>query len=83
MHPDDERYSKLIGKFVQLPLTERTIPIIADNTVDPTFGTGCVKIPLHMISMITRWAYVHQLPIINIFTPDAHINENAPAAYQA
>lgn len=82
VHPDDERYSKLIGKFVQLPLTERTIPIIADNTVDPTFGTGCVKItPGHDFNDHALGVR-HQLPIINIFTPDAHINENAPAVYR-
>ena len=48
VHPDDERYQHLIGKQVKLPLTDRTIPIIADNYVDPLFGTGCVKItPAH------------------------------------
>ena len=48
VHPDDERYQHLIGKQVKLPLTDRTIPIIADDYVDPAFGTGCVKItPAH------------------------------------
>ena len=48
VHPDDERYKHLIGKQVQVPLTNRTIPIIADQYVDPTFGTGCLKItPAH------------------------------------
>ena len=44
VHPDDERYQHLIGKKLKLPLTDRLIPIIADDHVDPAFGTGCVKI---------------------------------------
>ena len=48
VHPDDERYRHLIGQTVDLPLTDRTIPIIADDYVDPEFGSGCVKItPAH------------------------------------
>ncbi|HNM73359.1 MAG TPA: class I tRNA ligase family protein, partial [Nitrosomonas sp.] len=48
VNPDDDRYSHLIGKHLRLPLSERTIPIIGDSYVDPTFGTGCVKItPAH------------------------------------
>lgn len=82
VHPDDERYTHLIGKHLQLPLTNRTIPIIADTYVDPLFGTGCVKItPAHDFNdyaVGTR----HQLEPINIFTPNAHLNENAPADYQ-
>lgn len=82
VHPDDERYQHLIGQAVKLPLTERMIPIIADTYVDPLFGTGCVKItPAHDFN-----DYVvgmrHQLNPINIFTPSAHLNENAPPAYQ-
>ncbi len=82
VHPDDERYQHLIGQTVKLPLTERTIPIIADTYVDPAFGTGCVKItPAHDFNdyaVGTR----HQLEPINIFTPTAHLNENAPIEYQ-
>lgn len=81
VHPDDERYKKLIGKMLQLPLTDRTIPIIADDSVDPTFGSGCVKItPAHDFNDYAV-GQRHQLPLINIFTPQATINENAPAAY--
>lgn len=82
VHPDDERYQHLIGKQVRLPLTDRTIPIIADTYVDPLFGTGCVKItPAHDFNDYAVGAR-HQLEPINIFTPNAHLNENAPAQYQ-
>lgn len=82
VHPDDERYQHLIGKHVQLPLTGRTIPIIADTYVDPLFGTGCVKItPAHDFNDYAV-GNRHGLAPINIFTPNAHINENAPEKYQ-
>jgi valyl-tRNA synthetase len=82
VHPDDDRYQKLIGQQVKLPLTDRTIPIIADDTVEREFGTGCVKItPAHDFNDYAM-GQRHNLPLINIFTPNAHINENAPVAYQ-
>lgn len=82
VHPDDERYQHLIGQQLKLPLTDRTIPVIADVAVDPTFGTGCVKItPAHDFNDYTI-GQRHQLPLINIFTPDARVNENAPQKYQ-
>lgn len=82
VHPDDERYQHLIGKQLQLPLTQRTIPVIADDYVDPAFGTGCVKItPAHDFNDYAV-GQRHQLSPINIFTPSAHINDQAPAAYQ-
>jgi valyl-tRNA synthetase len=82
VHPDDERYRRLIGKKVQLPLTQRTIPIIADASVDREFGTGCVKItPAHDFNDYNTGKR-HQLPVINIMTDDAHLNENVPAAYR-
>ncbi len=82
VHPDDERYQHLIGKHVQLPLTNRTIPIIADNYVEKDFGSGCVKItPAHDFNDFAV-GQRHQLSPMTIFTPDAHINENAPANYQ-
>ncbi len=81
VHPDDERYQHLIGKQIDLPLTGRTIPIIADEYVDPEFGTGCVKItPAHDFNDY-EVGKRHDLPLINIFTIDAIINENAPDAY--
>ena len=79
VHPDDERYRHLIGKQVRLPLTEREIPIIADDYVDPEFGTGCVKItPAHDFNDY-EVGQRHCLPLINILTPSAKINDNAPA----
>jgi valyl-tRNA synthetase len=82
VHPDDERYQHLIGKEIALPLTERKIPIIADTYVDPEFGTGCVKItPAHDFNDYAM-GQRHDLPLINIFTIDAKLNDNAPAAYQ-
>lgn len=82
VHPEDERYQHLIGQHVKLPLTNRTIPIIADTYVDPTFGTGCVKItPAHDFNDYAVGSR-HHLEPINIFTPTAHLNENTPAEYQ-
>jgi valyl-tRNA synthetase len=82
VHPDDERYRHLIGQHVKLPLTDREIPIIADEYVDPLFGTGCVKItPAHDFNDYAV-GQRHQLDPINIFTPTAHLNENTPAIYQ-
>jgi valyl-tRNA synthetase len=78
VNPDDERYRALIGRSVQLPLAGRTIPIIADSYVDPAFGTGCLKItPAHDFNDYAI-GQRHSLPLINIFTPDAHLNERAP-----
>lgn len=82
VHPDDERYQDLIGKTVKLPLVEKEIPIIADDYVDPEFGTGCVKItPAHDFNDYAM-GQRHQLEVINIFTVDAKINGNAPEKYQ-
>ena len=82
VHPDDERYKHLIGLHAVLPLTGRNIPIIADEYVDPTFGTGCVKItPAHDFNDYAV-GQRHRLPLINIFTPSARINDNAPEAYR-
>jgi len=82
VHPEDERYQHLIGKYVELPLTDRKIPIIADDYVDQEFGTGCVKItPAHDFNDYDM-GQRHNLELINIFTDDANINELAPDAYQ-
>jgi len=81
VHPDDERYQKLIGQTVKLPLTDREIPIISDEYVDPEFGTGCVKItPAHDFNDYAM-GQRHELPLINIFTVDAVINDEAPGSY--
>ena len=82
IHPDDERYKHLVGKTVDLPLTGRQIPIIPDDYVDPEFGSGCVKItPAHDFNDY-EIGQRHQLEMINIFTVDAAINENAPEKYR-
>tara|TARA_B110000858_G_scaffold123333_1_gene140647 strand:+ start:35221 stop:37995 length:2775 start_codon:yes stop_codon:yes gene_type:complete len=82
VHPNDERYKDLIGKFVELPLCNRQIPIIADDYADPEFGTGCVKItPAHDFNDY-EVGKRNNLEIINILTDKACINENAPENYQ-
>lgn len=82
IHPDDERYQQFIGAQVQLPLTDRIIPIITDESVLQEFGTGCVKItPAHDFNDYAT-AQRHNLPMINIFTNKAYLNENVPEAYR-
>ncbi len=82
VHPEDERYAALIGRSVKLPLTDRAIPVVADTYVDREFGTGVVKItPAHDPN---DWevAKRHDLPIINILTPDGKLNDNVPEKYR-
>src|SRR4249919_2393749 len=82
VHPEDERYAHLIGKRVRLPLTDREIPVIADDYVDREFGTGVVKVtPAHDFNDYAV-GQRHDLPLINILTPDAKINDNAPEKYR-
>jgi valyl-tRNA synthetase len=82
VHPEDERYRHLVGKRLKLPLTSREIPVIADASVDKEFGTGCVKItPAHDFNDYAT-GQRHALPLINIFTPEAAINDNAPEKYR-
>ena len=82
VHPEDERYQALIGKTIKLPLTDREIPIIADDYVDREFGTGCVKItPAHDFNDY-EMGQRHNLEMINIFNDDAHLNSNVPEKYQ-
>ncbi|WIA60686.1 valine--tRNA ligase [Stenotrophomonas sp. BIO128-Bstrain] len=82
VHPDDERYAHLIGKMVKLPLTDREIPVIADDYVDREFGTGVVKVtPAHDFNDY-QVGLRHNLPMINLFTPVAAINDNAPEKYR-
>ncbi len=82
VHPDDERYRHLVGKMVDLPLCDRQIPIIADTYVDKDFGSGCVKITGAHDFNDYQVAQRHGLPLIVIFTLDAKINDNGPAAYR-
>ena len=82
VHPDDKRYQALIGKTVTLPLCDREIPIIADSEVDMDFGSGCVKItPAHDFSDY-QVGQRHQLPLINIMTKTAHLNDHVPADFK-
>ncbi len=82
VHPEDERYKHLVGLHVELPLAGRTIPIVADDYVDPSFGTGCVKItPAHDFNDYAV-GQRHHLPLINILTVDARINDEAPERYR-
>jgi valyl-tRNA synthetase len=82
VHPDDERYAHLVGKTVTLPLTGREIPVIADAYVDREFGTGIVKVtPAHDFNDYAV-GQRHKLPLVNVFTPDAAINDNAPEKYR-
>jgi len=82
VHPDDERYQSLIGQTITLPLVGREIPIIADDYVDMEFGTGCVKItPAHDFNDY-EIGKRHNLPLLNIMTIDAALNEAVPEKYQ-
>jgi valyl-tRNA synthetase len=82
VNPKDERYTRLVGKQVVLPLAGRSIAVIADDYVDPEFGTGCVKItPAHDFNDY-QVGQRHALAQINVLTLDARINDNAPAAYR-
>ncbi len=82
VHPEDERYRELIGQTIKLPLINREIPIIADEYVDRKFGSGSVKItPAHDFNDYDI-GQRHNLAMINIFTQDAHLNNNVPKAYR-
>ncbi|MDE2401487.1 MAG: valine--tRNA ligase [Burkholderiales bacterium] len=82
VHPEDERYRSMLGKQVKLPLSGRLVPIIADDYVDKEFGTGVVKVtPAHDPNDYAV-AQRHGLPMITIFTLDAKVNDEAPAAYR-
>jgi valyl-tRNA synthetase len=92
VHPDDERYKHLVGKLVRLPLAERLIPIIADEYPDPEKGSGAVKITAaHDFNDFAVWQRHREKEyfkkqkdggLINLFTPDAKMNENCPKQYQ-
>ena len=82
VHPDDPRYAALVGRTIELPLTGRRIPVIADDYVDSAFGTGVVKVtPAHDFNDYAV-GQRHGLPLINIFNDDASINDQAPGKYR-
>ncbi len=82
VHPDDARYAALHGASVELPLTGRRIPLITDDYVDRAFGTGVVKVtPAHDFNDYAV-GQRHGLPLINIFTAAARVNDDAPEKYR-
>ncbi|MFM8610773.1 MAG: valine--tRNA ligase [Burkholderiaceae bacterium] len=82
VHPEDERYTHLVGQRVKLPLTGREIPVIADAYVDRAFGTGVVKVtPAHDVNDYAV-GQRHGLPIIGVLALDATINDHAPEKYR-
>ena len=82
VHPDDERYKDLVGKEIVLPIVGRRIPIVADDYVDPEFGTGCVKItPAHDFNDYDLGKR-HDLAVYNILTDDAKLNDDVPESYR-
>ncbi len=82
VHPEDERYSAIVGKAVKLPLCEREIPVIADEYVDRAFGTGVVKVTPAHDHNDHAVGQRHKLPTIGVLTLDAAINDNAPDKYR-
>ena len=76
VNPKDTRYEKLIGKMALLPIMKRKIPIIADDYVDPEFGTGSLKVTPAHDPFDFELAKKHKLEFINIMNPDATLNEN-------
>ena len=77
VHPDDARYQSLVGKTLKLPLTDREIPVVADEYVDPAFGTGCVKItPAHDPNDF-EVGKRHNLPVIRVMNDDGSMNHLA------
>jgi valyl-tRNA synthetase len=82
VHPQDERYRHLVGREIRLPLVERPIPVIADDYVDPAFGSGCVKItPAHDFNDY-EVGRRHGLPLVNVLTADATLNDAVPPPYR-
>ena len=76
VNPNDDRYKDLVGQHIRLPIQDRLIPIVADDYVDPEFGSGCVKItPAHDPNDF-EIGKRHNLPFINILNKDGSINEN-------
>ena len=82
MHPDDERYSHFVGRFLRVPLAERLIPVIADVSVAQDFGTSCVKVtPAHDFNDY-EIGKRHALPMLNILTQGGLLNEKVPEKYR-
>ena len=82
VHPDDERYRHLVGRELLLPVVERRIPIVADDAVDPAFGSGAVKVTPAHDPMDFEIGQRHSLPSIDVMTPEARISLAAPERFQ-
>jgi valyl-tRNA synthetase len=85
VHPDDERYTDLVGKFAVVPVCNRIIPIVADEYVKSDFGSGAVKITAaHDFNDFEVYKRHKDkgIPLINLMTPDGHMNANCPKDYQ-
>jgi len=82
VHPSDQRYAALVGTTVRLPLVDRDIPIVADEGIDPAFGTGAVKVTPAHDPLDFEIGRRQGLPTLDILTPDAHINEQAPERFR-
>jgi valyl-tRNA synthetase len=85
VHPDDERYTDLVGKFAVVPVCNRIIPIVADQYVKSDFGSGAVKITAaHDFNDFEVYKRHKEkgIPLINLMTPDGFMNENCPEEYQ-
>jgi len=82
VHPKDERYKKYVGQFLELPLTGRKIPVIADPALELGFGTGCLKVTPAHDPVDYQIAQRHKLPLINILTESGALNENVPPQYR-
>ncbi len=77
VHPDDDRYRDAVGKEVLVPFVERPVPIIADERVDPEFGTGALKVTPGHDPMDFEIGRDHGLPTITVIGPDGRMNEEA------
>ncbi|HXI20743.1 MAG TPA: valine--tRNA ligase, partial [Gemmatimonadales bacterium] len=82
VHPDDPRYADLVGRTVRLPLAERDIPIIADEAIDPAFGTGAVKVTPAHDPVDFEIGQRHHLPAPDIMTDDAHLSDAVPERFR-
>jgi len=81
VHPADSRYSGMVGKTVRLPLTDREIPIIADEAIDREFGSGAVKVTPAHDPLDFEIGRRHDLAVIDIFTPEARMSETVPERF--
>ena len=82
VHPDDERYRELVGRQLRLPLTDRRIPVVADEAVDPTFGSGAVKVtPAHDPTDF-EIGRRQGLPSVDVMTPEARMSLATPERFQ-